>query len=92
MVRLKSRAEKELAGLAEERCVPVEQDAVMIDVHPSYIERNGQTEFVVLPVEEFRLLQEHIEDMEDLLELRKAKAEKGDAGTVSLEEFTRTAG
>ena len=75
-----------------EKCISVEEDAVMIDVHPSYIERNGQTEFVVLPVEEFRLLQEHIEDMEDLLELRKAKAEEGDAGTVSLEEFTRTAG
>jgi hypothetical protein len=30
--------------------------------------------------------------MEDLLELRKAKAEEGDTGTVSLEEFTRTAG
>jgi hypothetical protein len=38
-VRLKTRAEKELAGLAEERCVPVKQDAAMIDIHPSYIER-----------------------------------------------------
>jgi PHD/YefM family antitoxin component YafN of YafNO toxin-antitoxin module len=64
----------------------------MIDVHPSYIERNGQKEFVVLPVEEFRLLQEHIEDMEDLLELRKARAEEGNSGTVSLDEFTRSGG
>ncbi|MDX9973641.1 MAG: type II toxin-antitoxin system Phd/YefM family antitoxin [FCB group bacterium] len=59
-------------------------------LHPSYIERDGQVEFVVLPVEEFRMLQENLEVMEDLLDVRKAKEEEGAAETVSLDELMRT--
>ena len=61
-----------------------------METHPSYIERDGQVEFVVLPVEEFRMLQEYLEDMEDLLDLRKAKEEEDAANTVSLDELKRT--
>jgi len=64
----------------------------MIKIHPSYIEKNGRAEYVVLPIEEFESLREYLEDMEDLLELRKAKAEEGAAETISLEEFEKQLG
>lgn len=62
----------------------------MTGVHPHYIEKNGRAEFVVLPIEEFELLLERFEDMEDLLDLRKAKEEEGEAATVTLCEFKET--
>jgi len=62
----------------------------MIDVHPSYIERNGEAEFVVLPIEEFRRLKEYLEDMEDLLDLRRAKETESGAETVTLGELKRS--
>ena len=64
----------------------------MIDVHPSYIERNGHSEFAVLPIEEFHLLQEYLENMEDLLDLRHAKEEEGSAETVTLSELKQSLG
>ena len=63
------------------------EDADMVSVHPNYIEKNGRVEFVVLPVEEFRSLQEYVEDMEDLLDLRNAKEEEDEAATVSLDDL-----
>jgi hypothetical protein len=42
-------------------------------LHPSFIEKDGKREFVVLPYEEFTALQELLEDVEDLLILRQAK-------------------
>lgn len=59
----------------------------MIDIHPHYIEKNGRTEFVVLPIEEFQSLKEHLEDMEDLLDLRKAKEAEGKADTTPLHDL-----
>ena len=61
-----------------------------MEVHPRYIERDGRVESVVLPVEELRLLQEYLEDMEDLLDLRKAKEDESAAETVPLDELKRT--
>jgi PHD/YefM family antitoxin component YafN of YafNO toxin-antitoxin module len=64
----------------------------MIDLHPSYIERNGRAEFVVLPMDEYRSLQEYLEDMEDLLDLRKAKDEEAGAETISPDDLKRDIG
>jgi len=58
----------------------------MNDLHPFYLEKNGKPEFVVLPIEEFETLRSYLEDLEDLLDLRQAKREEGDAPTISLEE------
>lgn len=63
-----------------------------VSMHPSYLEKDGKREFVVLPIEEFEELQAYLEDLEDLLELRQAKAAEGDAPTVSLEEIKRRLG
>jgi PHD/YefM family antitoxin component YafN of YafNO toxin-antitoxin module len=62
----------------------------MIELHPDYIKKNGRAEFVVLPVEEFQSLRDYLEDMEDLVDLRKAKEEQGGAATVSLHELKQT--
>jgi hypothetical protein len=46
----------------------------MIELHPEYLTRHGQPAFAVLPIEEFDRLTHYLEDLEDLLALRQAKA------------------
>ena len=64
----------------------------MIELHPQIINKGERKEFVVLPYEEFVALQELLADAEDLLQLRQAKQEEGDAPTVSLDEVKRRFG
>ncbi len=45
----------------------------MIELHPTYIEKKGVKEFVVISVDEFAKINDSLEDYEDLLDLRKAK-------------------
>ena len=57
----------------------------VLELHPSFIEREGKKEYAVLPIEEFERLQTFIEDARDLFLLRQAKAE--DSGErISLAE------
>jgi len=58
----------------------------MIDLHPNFLEKDGKKAFAVLPYEEFKKIQEALEDLEDLKTLRQAKIEQTDEPTVSLEE------
>ena len=58
----------------------------MIQLHPNFLTQNGQKVFAVLPYEEYLLIQEMLEDMEDLKYLRLAKAEEKDAPTLTLED------
>ncbi|CAN5135151.1 hypothetical protein BH20GEM2_BH20GEM2_20100 [soil metagenome] len=46
----------------------------------------GKKEFVVLPYQEFLVLQEMLEDAEDLMDLRVAKRESEEESSLSLEE------
>jgi hypothetical protein len=55
-----------------------------ITLHPEILSKNGKKEFVVLPYEEFLALQELLDDVEDLLELRAAKREGEDEPSLSL--------
>jgi hypothetical protein len=48
-----------------------------------------RAQFDVLSIEEYQFLREHLDDMEDLLDLRSAKAEKRNAPTVALAEVKR---
>lgn len=59
----------------------------MITLHPEFLNRQGKPEFAVLPIEEFNLLQDYLEQMEDLLELRQAKQAEGDAPSIGLEKM-----
>ena len=58
----------------------------MIDLHPNFLEKDGKKAFAVLPYEEFKKIQEALEDLEDLKTLRQAKIEQADEPTVSLEK------
>lgn len=59
------------------------------ELHPEILTKNGRKEFAVLPYEEFLALQEWLEDIEDLIELRAAKELERNAQTVSLSEVER---
>ncbi|HEY0083777.1 MAG TPA: hypothetical protein VGB61_13370 [Pyrinomonadaceae bacterium] len=63
-----------------------------ITLHPEILSKNGKKEFVVLPYEEFLALQELLEDVEDLLELRAAKQESEGEPTLSLTDAKKELG
>jgi hypothetical protein len=63
-----------------------------ITLHPEILSKNGKKEFVVLPYEEFLALQELLDDVEDLLELRAAKQEAGSEPTLSLTDAKKELG
>ncbi len=58
----------------------------MIALHPNILEQEGKKQFVVLPYNEFIILQEELADYEDLKDLRRAKDAEKDAPTISLED------
>ena len=64
----------------------------MIEFHPEFLKKNGKNEFVVLPYDEFVKMQELLSDAQDLIELRQAKTDEGDAPAVSLEEVKKRFG
>ncbi|MBW4493576.1 MAG: type II toxin-antitoxin system Phd/YefM family antitoxin [Oscillatoria princeps RMCB-10] len=64
----------------------------MFELHPEFLTKNGQKEFVVLTYEEYLALQEFLADIEDLMDLRAAKQEEGDAPSVSLAEVKKRLG
>ena len=64
----------------------------MIDLHPEFLTRNGERQFVVLPYEEYVALQELLEDVEDIIELRNAKRDEGSAPTLAFDEVKRRLG
>lgn len=56
----------------------------MVTLHPNILERDGKKAFAVLPYEEFMKIEEELGDLEDIKDLRSAKAEETIAATVSL--------
>jgi hypothetical protein len=61
----------------------------MLKLHPEILVKNGKKEFVVLPYEEFLALQQRLSDVQDLLELRKAKRAEGKKKSRPLAEVKR---
>ena len=58
-------------------------------LHPQLIEKEGKKEFVVLPYDEFLMLEDILEDYGDLQSLREEKkASKGQA-TVDIEQVAK---
>lgn len=57
------------------------------ELHPEILTKNGKKEFAVIPYEEFIALQQWLEDIEDLIDLRAAKDSEHDAPTISLSEL-----
>ena len=58
----------------------------MIELHPEFLTKDGKKEFAVIPYEEFLQLQQVLEDIEDLKDLRLAEEEDKDSPDISLEE------
>ena len=58
----------------------------MIELHPEFLTKDGKKEFAVIPYEEFLKLQEILEDIEDLRDLRLAVEEEKDSPSYSLDE------
>jgi hypothetical protein len=68
------------------------EEGKMITIHPNILERDGQKAFVVLPYEEFVMLEEELQQFEDLKQLRQAKAEEAAAPTISLDAAKKELG
>jgi hypothetical protein len=59
--------------------------------HTEYFEKNGES-FVVLPADEFKKMQELLEDAEDILDLEQAISEEQHIEGFSLEEAKKKLG
>jgi len=59
-------------------------------LHTQIIEKEGKKEFVVIPVKEFKILEEMIEDYEDLRDLREAKASSKDEKAVPIKKVIKS--
>jgi hypothetical protein len=64
----------------------------MLQLHPEILRKNGKEESAVLPYEEFVALRELLDDAEDVLDLRQAKAEDIGQPSVSLADVKRQLG
>jgi PHD/YefM family antitoxin component YafN of YafNO toxin-antitoxin module len=64
----------------------------MVMLHPNILEHDGKKAFVVLPYEEYVLIEEQLEELSDLKELRAAKAEEADEPGIPLDEIRRELG
>jgi hypothetical protein len=56
------------------------------------IEKNGRKEFAVLPYKQFLRMQQKLEDYEDLMILRKAKADPRNRRSRPLSDYMRERG
>jgi hypothetical protein len=63
-----------------------------MNIHPQFIRREGADEYVVLPIEEFRALEEIVHDYQDLQDLRAAKSQEADAASVPLADVMQDLG
>ena len=61
----------------------------MVTIHPNVLERDGKKAFVVLPYEEFVMIEEELQEYEDLKELRAARVAEADEPSVSLREVKK---
>jgi PHD/YefM family antitoxin component YafN of YafNO toxin-antitoxin module len=58
-------------------------------LHPQIIEKEGKKEFVIIPYEEFLLIQEALDDLDDIRELRKEKELSKDEPTRKLDDVIK---
>jgi PHD/YefM family antitoxin component YafN of YafNO toxin-antitoxin module len=61
-------------------------------LNPQIIRHQGEPAFVVLPYDEYRALEELLEDLDDLVHLRRAQQEAAGEPMLSLEEVRRELG
>lgn len=64
----------------------------MIEIRAEFLKKNNREEFAILDFNEYRKIIQYIEDLEDLLDLRKAKQATTDEPTISLDKVKETLG
>lgn len=64
----------------------------MVALHPEYLTKDGKIEFAVLPYKEFVAVKVAMEDMEDLLDLRRAQEADVGQPLIALEEVKKNLG
>lgn len=64
----------------------------MLTLHPEILSKKGGKQFAVLPYKEFLALQARLADVDDLLELRKAKRTEKKKRSIPLAEAKRDLG
>ena len=64
----------------------------MVAIHPNILECDGKKAFVVLPYEEFVMIEEELQEFEDLKELRAAKVAEADLPTIPLRDVKKELG
>jgi PHD/YefM family antitoxin component YafN of YafNO toxin-antitoxin module len=64
----------------------------MVTIHPNILERDGKKAFVILPYEEFVMMEEELQDYEDLKALRAAKADEATEPGVPLRDAKKELG
>ncbi|QQR75287.1 MAG: type II toxin-antitoxin system Phd/YefM family antitoxin [Holophagales bacterium] len=64
----------------------------MVDVHPQYLEKDGEKQFVVLPYFEFRAIEERLDELEDLVALFRAREENQGKRSYSIDEVREELG
>jgi len=66
--------------------------AKIVTIHPNILERDGKKAFVVLPYEEFVMIEEELDEYQDLKDLRAARAEEASEPTVPLRDAKKDRG
>ncbi len=61
----------------------------MTTLHPQYIKNNNTYDYVILPFDEYKKIEEMLEDYEDLIDLREAK-KSSQRDFVTLEDLKKS--
>ena len=64
----------------------------MIQIQPKFLKKDDKDEFAILSIEDYNLLIKYIEELEDLVELRKAKEESRESETYTISEVRKILG
>jgi PHD/YefM family antitoxin component YafN of YafNO toxin-antitoxin module len=62
---------------------------MILEIHPNYIEKKGKKEFVVISYDEFKRIEETLNDYEDLMALRKVKSKEKDKSTKNIDQVKK---
>ena len=62
---------------------------MILEIHPNYIEKKGKKEFVVISYDEFKRIEETLNDYEDLMELRKVKSKEKDKAAKNIDQVKK---
>ena len=78
-------------GATGETLIDLEESG-MVTIHPNFLERDGKKAFVVLPYEEFVVMEEELQEYEDIKQLRAARAEEAGEPSVPLHDAKKELG